>query len=257
MPGRRGTGNVRSVTTYDTIGRTYTATRATEPRYAERIWAVLGDAAPVLNVGAGTGSYERRDRPMIAVEPSSVMIAQRPAGAAPAVQGVAERLPFADGAFGGAMAVLTVHHWTDPAAGLAEMRRVTRGPIVIVGTDIAAWFRSWLGGYFHDMADLDGEITADETAALLGADRVEVLETPHDCRDGFFGAYWRRPEAYLDPIARDGISTFDRMGPDRADRFVRELADDLESGVWLDRNADLLEADSYDIGHRLVIVDGS
>jgi len=242
---------------YDTIGRTYTLTRATEPAYAARILPLLGDASPVLNVGAGTGSYEPDDREVVAVEPSAVMIAQRSAGAAPAVQGVAERLPFGDGAFDAAMGVLTVHHWSDPAAGMAELRRVTRGPIVILCTDIDAWYRTWLGRYFEDMADLNEEITDREIADLLGTDRIEVLETPHDCRDGFFAGYWRRPEAYLDPAVRAGVSTLARLDDARADRFVRELSADLESGAWYERNADVLVADEWDIGHRLVIGAGT
>jgi len=257
MPASGDAGNVGAVTRYDTIGRTYTATRATEPAYAARILAVLGDASSVLNVGAGTGSYEPTDRRVVAVEPSAVMIAQRPPGAAPVVQAVAERLPLPDDAFDAAMGVLTVHHWTDPAAGFAELRRVTRGTIVIVCTDIDAWFRSWLGHYFQDMADLHGEITDAEIAALMGTDRIEVLETPHDCRDGFFGGYWRRPEAYLDPKVRAGVSTLAALDPERAARFVRELSQDLASGAWRERFGDVLDAETWDIGHRLVIADAS
>jgi SAM-dependent methyltransferase len=241
-----------TLATYDSIGRTYAATRGTEPRYAAAIHAAL-DGDPVLNVGAGTGSYEPPGRDVVAVEPSRVMIAQRPPGAAPVVQGVAERLPFPDEAFGSAMGVLTVHHWHDPAAGLAEVRRVTRGPIAIVATDVAAWRRTWIASYFPDHLDLFGEIDAHDIAAALGTARVGVLHAPHDCRDGFFVAYWRRPEAYLDPVVRDGISWFKRVGEARTRRFVDALASDLASGRWHERNGHLLELDAYDAGHRLIV----
>ena len=241
------------MTSYDTIGRNYTRMRDTEPRYAERIWAALGDE-PILNVGAGSGSYEPPDRAVVAVEPSEVMVSQRPVGAAPAVRAVAERLPFADDTFGSTMGVLTVHHWSDPTAGLSECRRVTRGPIAVVCSDLEAWRQTWLArDYFEDFPDLSGEIDVHEIAALLGTERIEVLRTPADCRDGFLLAYWRRPEAYLDPNVRAGVSWFATVGEERTARFVEELSTDLRSGRWRERNADVLDMDDYDGMHRLVI----
>jgi SAM-dependent methyltransferase len=243
--------NVMAV--YDTIGRTYSATRATEPAYEAAIHATLGDD-PILNVGAGTGSYEPAGRDVIAVEPSAVMIAQRPPASAPVVQAIAEALPFPDDTFGSAMGVLTVHHWTDPERGLAEVRRVTRGPIALVATDVAVAARAWLlADYFPDHLDLFGEIDANRVARIVGADRVDPLTTPHDCRDGFFLAYWRRPEAYLDPAVRAGISWFATLGAERSQRFVDELDADLRSGRWHRRNGHLLALDRYDAGHRLVL----
>jgi len=194
---------------------------------------------------------------VIAVEPSSVMVAQRPVGAAPVVRAVAERLPFADHSFGSVMGVLTVHHWSDPLAGLAECRRVTRGPVAIVCSDLEAWRRTWLArDYFGDFGDLSGEIDAQEIAAALETERIEVLRVPHDCRDGFLLAYWRRPEAYLHPAIRAGISWFATVGEDRTARFVGELSADLASGRWHERNADILEMDDYDAMYRLVVAPG-
>jgi SAM-dependent methyltransferase len=239
---------------YDAIGRTYTATRQTEPRIAARIWAALGDARTVVNVGAGTGSYEPPDRDVTAVEPSAVMIAQRPPGAAPAVQASAEALPFADANFDAAMAVLTLHHWEDWRAGCAELLRVARGPAAVLSWDPAYRRRFWLGPeYFDHLVDPDAEgfPSLAEQAAALDAE-VEVVPVPWDCRDGFFSAFWRRPEAYLDPAVRAGISTLAGREPELADG-LRRLRADLESGAWARRHADLLELDELDLGYRLLV----
>src|SRR6185295_18476582 len=189
--------------------RTYTATRATDPRIAARIWHALGDARTVLNVGAGTGSYEPPDRTVTAVEPSEVMISQRPPDAAPVVQASAEELPFDTGAFDAAMAVLTLHHWGDWRAGCAELRRVARRRVVVLSWDPEYVRAMWLGPEY--LPQLVEEDTANfpklaDQAEALGANRVEVVRVPGDCSDGFLSAYWRRPEAYLDPAVRAGIS---------------------------------------------------
>jgi SAM-dependent methyltransferase len=239
---------------YDAIGRTYTATRQTEPRIAAQIWAALGDARTVVNVGAGTGSYEPPDRDVTAVEPSAVMIAQRPPGAAPAVQAGAEALPFADASFDAAMAVLTLHHWGDWRAGCAELRRVARGRVVVLSWDPAYRRRFWLGPeYFDHLVDPDAEgfPSLAEQAAALDAE-VEVVPVPWDCRDGFFSAFWRRPEAYLDPAVRAGISTLAGREAELADG-LRRLRADIESGDWARRHADLLERDELDLGYRLLV----
>src|SRR5690242_12711770 len=191
---------------YDHIGRTYSATRQTDPRIAARIWAALGDARTVVNVGAGTGNYEPPDRDVTAIEPSEVMIAQRPANAAPAVQASAERLPFADASFDAAMAVLTLHHWSDWRGGCAELRRVARDRVVVFSWDPTYRRRLWLSGeYFDDLVDEDADPfpSLDEQAAALDA-RVEVVPVPWDCEDGFFSAFWRRPDAYLRPGSARG-----------------------------------------------------
>ena len=240
---------------YDAIGRTYTATRATEPRIAARIWAALGDARTVVNVGAGTGSYEPPDRDVTAVEPSAVMIAQRPPGAAPAVQAGAEALPFADASFDAAMAVLTLHHWSDYGAGCAELRRVARDRVVVLSWDPAYVERLWLGPeYLPRIMDEDaaGFPSLAAQAAALDAE-VEVVPVPWDCRDGFMSAFWRRPEAYLDPAVRAGISTLARRTEEELAEGLARLRADLESGAWARRHADLLERDELDLGYRLLV----
>jgi SAM-dependent methyltransferase len=240
---------------YDAIGRTYTATRGTDPRIAARIWHALGDARTVVNVGAGTGSYEPPDRDVTAVEPSAVMIAQRPPGAARAVQASAEALPFDDASFDAAMAVLTLHHWSDFRAGCAELRRVARDRVVVFSWDPTYVGRMWLGPeYFPEYSreDAEGFPSLAEQAAALGAE-AEVVPIPWDCRDGFFSAFWRRPEAYLDPAVRAGISTLAKRSEDELAEGLARLRADLQSGAWARRHADLLERDELDLGCRLLV----
>lgn len=240
---------------YDRIGRTYTETRTEEPRIAARIWAALGDARTVVNVGAGTGSYEPRDREVTAVEPSPVMRAQRATHAAPVVDGVAEALPFADDSFDAAMGVLTLHHWSDWRAGCAELLRVARARVVVFSWDPSYADRQWLGrDYFPSMADDDNAAfpaLADQAAALEA--RVDVVPVPWDCRDGFGGAFWRRPEAYLDPVVRAGISGLAKRTDAELAEGLARLRADLDSGAWARRHADLLELDELDIGYRLLV----
>lgn len=241
---------------YDSIGATYTVTRCTEPRIAEQIWAALGDARTVLNVGAGTGSYEPPDRDVLAVEPSAIMRAQRPAGAAPCVAAAAERLPFEDQSFDAAMAVASVHHWQDPIAGLREMQRVARRVVVFThDTSDGGWrLRFWLTrDYLPEVAGLvAGRPSLTELARVIGA-RTEPVPIPWDCADGFFEAYWRRPEAYLDENVRRGVSVWARVGPEAEQRAVRSLGDDVASGRWAERNKDLVDLDAAELGLRLLI----
>lgn len=238
---------------YDAIGTTYTVTRRTDPRIAEQIWAALGDAETVVNVGAGTGSYEPADRKVLAVEPSAVMRAQRPAGAAPCVAASAERLPFADDSFDAAMAVATVHHWPDPIGGLREMQRVARR-VVVFTFDLPALSRFWLTrDYLPELiALLAGQLSAADQAREIGA-RLEPVLIPWDCVDGFPEAYWRRPEAYLDETVRRGMSIWSTVGADVERRVVQQLGKDLASGRWLERNRDLVDAEEADLGLRLLI----
>jgi ubiquinone/menaquinone biosynthesis C-methylase UbiE len=239
---------------YDTIGVTYTATRRTEPRIAAQVWAALGDARSVLNVGAGTGSYEPSDREVTAVEPSAVMRAQRPAGAAPCVAATAESLPFEDQSFDAAMAIATVHHWHDPIAGLLEMRRVARRVVVFTcDTTDRSWRRRfWLTRDYLLEVGASRVGLATELARAIGA-RIEPVLIPWDCADGFFEAYWRRPEAYLDENVRRGISVWATVGPDAEERAVRSLREDLASGWWAERNRDLLDLEAAELGLRLLI----
>jgi SAM-dependent methyltransferase len=241
---------------YDTIGATYSVTRRTEPRIAAQVWAALGDARTVLNVGAGSGSYEPAGRDVTAVEPSAVMRAQRPAGAAPCVDATAESLPFQDQSFDAAMAVATIHHWQDPVAGLREMRRVARRVVVFThDTTETGWLhRFWLTrDYLPEFADLlIGRPSLTELARAIGA-RIEPVLIPWDCADGFFEAYWRRPEAYLDENVRRGVSGWARVGPEAEERAVRSLRADLASGRWAQRNRDLADLEAAELGLRLLI----
>jgi SAM-dependent methyltransferase len=241
---------------YDTIGATYTVTRRTEPRIATRVWAALGDAHTVLNVGAGTGSYEPPGRDVTAVEPSALMRAQRLADAAPCVAAVAESLPFEDQSFDAAMACSTVHHWQDPIAGLREMRRVARRVVVFTfdGTDTGWRRRFWLTrDYLPEVsALLLGRPSLSEQAHAIGA-HVEPVLIPWDCADGFFEAYWRRPEAYLDDRVRRGVSVWTKVGPDAERRAVHTLRDDLVSGRWAERNGDLVDLEAAELGLRLLV----
>jgi SAM-dependent methyltransferase len=241
---------------YDTIGGAYAVTRRTEPRIAARVWAALGDARTVLNVGAGTGSYEPPGRDVTAVEPSAVMRAQRPAGAAPCVDAAAESLPFADQSFDAAMAFSTVHHWQDPIAGLREMRRVARRVVVFTHDSSAnGWHRRfWLSrDYLPEVAGfLVGRPSLTEQARAIGA-RIEPVFIPWDCADGFFEAYWRRPEAYLNDHVRRGVSVWARVGPEVEQRAVGNLRADLASGQWAERNSDLLALDAAELGLRLLV----
>lgn len=245
---------------YDRIGSTYATYRRPDPRISAAIETALGDATNVLDVGAGTGSYELGTRRYVGVEPSRVMLTQRAHDAAPAVQGVAERLPFPHGTFDATMAILTVHHWPDATAGLAEVRRVTRGPIVVLTWDAEQFADTfWLvRDYLPESALQELPlVTLTRVQSLLGPCRVEPVMVPHDCTDGFFAAYWRRPERYLDPGVRASISGLALLDPTVVDRMVTELGDDLARGRWHERHGDLLDLDSYDHGYRLVIADGA
>jgi SAM-dependent methyltransferase len=241
---------------YDTIGATYTATRRTEPRIAAQLWAALGDARTVLNIGAGTGSYEPPDRDVTAVEPSALMRGQRPPGAAPCVAAVADGLPFANQSFDAAMAFATIHHWKDPIAGLREMRRVARRLVIFThDTSDAGWLhRFWLTrDYLPEVADLlVGRPSLAELGSVIGA-RIEPVPIPWDCADGFFEAYWRRPEAYLDDRVRRGVSVWTKVGPDAEERAVRGLREDLASGRWAERNRDLVALGEAELGLRLLV----
>ncbi len=209
----------------------------------------------VVNVGAGTGSYEPTERRVVAVEPSRVMIAQRPLGSSPAVQGVAEHLPFASDSFDAALAVLTIHHWSDPPRGLAELKRVARRVVILtIDPEVARSF--WLTAeYFPEIGDWDAAhlMGIEAVGGVLGGATVHAVRVPHDCHDGFLAAFWRRPESYLDPEVRAGISTFSMIGARERERGLRLLADDLASGAWAARHAGLQDLDALDAGYRLVV----
>ncbi|ADG73254.1 Methyltransferase type 11 [Cellulomonas flavigena DSM 20109] len=244
---------------YERQGRGYAALRRTEPRIAARVHAALGDARTVLDVGAGSGSYEPADRWVLAVEPSAAMRAQRPAGAAPALDATAEHLPFDDDAFDAAMAMVTIHQWPDVDRGLRELRRVSRGPVVVLTHDAPALRRFWLAEYFPDVVALDEtrfptiDHVVDVLAAAGGTVRVDVVPIPRDCVDGFGEAFWARPEAYLRAEVRGATSGFVLADQAAVQRGVERLAADLESGAWDRAHGHLREQDEYAGAMRLVV----
>jgi SAM-dependent methyltransferase len=242
---------------YDVIGRVYARHRRPDPRISAQIEAALGDARTVLDVGAGTGSYEPRHRVVVAVEPSEVMIAQRPQGSAPAVRSVAESLPFAPGSFDAVLAVLTVHHWRNPRVGLAEMARVGRR-VVVLHFDPAVHNRFWLFSDYvpecNSLASARGLDDA-EVAREIGATRTEIVPVPRDCIDGFNWAYWNRPHGYLDPEARACMSGLALLDHGMVAARMELLRSDLADGTWHRRHGHLLALDSVDAGLRLVVRD--
>jgi SAM-dependent methyltransferase len=244
------------VADYEEIGRDYTHARRTDPRIAERIFQALGDASSVLNVGAGTGSYEPPDRDVLAVEPSLVMRSQRSPNAAPCIDARAEALPFPDKSFDAALAVLADHHWRDPIAGLQEMRRVARR-VVVFQWDDAEIERFWLVRDYllpEYRALAVGRPTLRERARAIEA-CMEPVPIPFDVVDGFFHAYWRRPSEYLREPVRRGSSVWARVGEATERRVVTALAKDLDSGAWTNRNAELLDLESIDLGARLLVAE--
>jgi SAM-dependent methyltransferase len=245
---------------YDRIGRSYALSREPDPRIAARVRRALGDARTVLNVGAGAGAYEPPDLDVLAVEPSAVMIAQRPPGSAPVLEACAERIPLPDDSVDAAMTILSDHHWTDRAAGLRELRRVARRRVVLLNADPAVVCAFWLSReYLPSFANLIPErwrhagAWERELEEHLGPIVTEVVPVPRDCRDGFYAAYWRRPEAYLSPEIRDNISVF-RLLPEADVRdAVDRLAADLADGSWYERHHELTTLDELDVGMRIAV----
>lgn len=243
---------------YERIGRVYAQTRREDPRLARRIHAVLGDAVTVVNVGAGTGSYEPRDRYVVAIEPSDVMAAQRPSELAPAIRASAGELPLRDQSVDAAMAVLTIHHWDEERErGVRELRRVARGPVAILTIDPHVSARMWLeADYLREVAELDYRIfpPIDVIAGWLGGTvKSEIVEIPHDTPDWTLMSFWAHPERVLDPVARASTSGFARMPEDVVERVVRAVEEDLSSGAWDRRNGHLRGLDAFDAGLRLVV----
>jgi SAM-dependent methyltransferase len=241
---------------YDRISGGYTGGRRPDRRIAAVIWQALGRAASVVNVGAGTGSYEPADRLVVAVEPSPVMAAQRGAGSAPCVRATAEALPFTDSAFGAAMSVLSLHHWADKGAGLAELRRVSRGPVVLFGGFDRQLNTSW---WLHDYFPATRALVSGRTyppgllAVALGPVTLIPVPIPADCADGFEAAYWRRPAAILDPAVWRATSALALISDSDRNAGLARLAADLASGAWRSRYGQLLDLDELDLGYRVVV----
>jgi SAM-dependent methyltransferase len=236
---------------YDQIGTGYRAARREDPRLARLILDALADSQSIVNVGAGTGSYEPKGRFVLAVEPSNEMVRQRPPLAAPVVRGVAEALPLRDRTASASLAILTVHHWSDQDAGLSELCRVARDRVVILTWDPEAKSFWLMQDYFPEFLEVDRRRCPSIASVASRLTDAEVIPVPipHDCQDGFLGAYWRRPAAYLDAGIRSGISSFAQcadLSP------LRRLERDLESGEWEARYASILRAEELDLGYRIV-----
>ena len=241
---------------YGTIGRDYARYRQPDPRIAAAIARALGLSTTVLNVGAGAGSYEPRDRNVTAIEPSASMRAQRPSDLSSAIDGTAEHLPFADNSFDASMATFSVHQWSDLAAGLREMRRVTTGPVVILSCDPEALDRFWLAEYAPEVIATEARRypAPAEIARLLGGRvAIDPVPIPLDCTDGFGEAYYGRPEALLDPGARLANSAWSFVGPEVHARFEAQLREDLQSGTWDARHPGLRTLAEFDGSLRLIV----
>ena len=240
-------------TLYDNIGRGYAGRRQSDPRIGTAIASSLAGCETILNVGAGTGSYEPQGGIVIAVEPSRTMIAQRPLGAAPVVQACAEALPFQNDSFDAVLGILTVHHWKDQAKGFAECSRVARSRVVFLTNDFNVCEKFWLFDYLPELLRADRHIFPSVARFEDAFESVETITVPvpADCLDGFLGAYWRRPSAYLDPIVRDSISTFSKIG--NIDTELADLQRDIDSGAWAKRYSHLQDLTELDLGYRLVI----
>jgi len=241
------------VALYDSIGQGYNRLRRPDARIAHVITRALGEARSIVNVGAGTGSYEPLDRAVVAVEPSLTMIRQRPPQAAAVLRGSASDLPFRAHQFDAALAVLTLHHWPDLRRGLRELRRVSRRVVLLTWDPQGPEF--WLTHYLPEILALDRPIFPTMEwlrRELGGAVTVENIPIPHDCVDGFLGAYWRRPASYLDAEVRAAISTFARFDPSGG---LAQLRQELASGAWEQRYANLLTQTELDLGYRLVTAD--
>lgn len=239
---------------YETIGAGYAASRQADPRIADQVLDAIDDAATVINVGAGSGNYEPEDRRTLAVEPSPTMLAQRP-GTVPAVRAVAEHLPVADDRFEVATAIFTIHHWTDRAAGLRELGRVARRQVCLV-YDTEVTFQMWLLDYFPELATAPWEADAPDAEAIgqhLSVDEVRTVWVPPDCTDGFTGAFWNRPEHYLDPAVQAAMSTLARLDPEIRAAGTARLADAIGSGAWDRDHGHLRTAERFDMGYRLVL----
>ncbi len=240
---------------YETIGQTYTSTRQADPRIANQVLRALNSARSVLNVGAGAGNYEPVDVRIVAVDPSVTMLRQRTAGHGPVVLGVASHLPFQDGTFDVAMGTFTLHHWPELGAGLREVRRVSRQQVFLMYEPSFA-SRMWIVEYFPEIMDLPQERRApsvDDLGQYLNITDVQVVPVPHDCSDGFGGAYWARPEVYLQPDVQAGMSMLAALDPDIRDVGTARLRASLESGDWDRRYGHLRFQNEADLGYRLVI----
>jgi SAM-dependent methyltransferase len=243
---------------YDSIGHGYAITRREDPRLRALILAALGEARSVVNVGAGAGAYEPRGRFVVAIEPSEVMVAQRSRVGAPVLRALADRLPLRDGSVDTSMAILSLHHWDEQQKqGVRELRRVARGPVVLLTCDAEVSGAMWLmADYLPEVADLDRRTfpSMERLSAWLGGrTRVDVVPIPRDVCDWMLMSFWAHPERVLDVAARNATSGFARMPPEVVQRVVTAVERDLDNGAWVARHGHLRGLDAYDAGLRLVV----
>ena len=241
---------------YGQIGTGYARIRQPDPRIAAQFHAAFGDAKTVLNVGAGAGSYEPTDRIVTAVEPSASMRAQRPPHLTAAVDATADTLPFEDDSFDASMASVTIHQWPNLEAGLAGMRRVTTGPVVILTFDPVPPLHWWIQDYVPELLEVEAKRmpAIDRVAAAIGeVSEVQKVLVPNDCIDGFGQAFFGRPERMLDPEVRRAMSAWSFVAPEVVERFVTALSADLESGAWDEKYGSFRTLETFDVGMRLVI----
>lgn len=243
-------------TDYSAIAADYANVRRPDPRIGAQLAAALGDARTVINMGAGTGSYEPTDRHVVAVEPAAEMRARRDLALPPAIDATADALPFDDDAFDAALAVFTIHHWPDLERGLAEVRRVTHGPVVIMTADPEALADLWLAEYapeFHQTERARYPDLARIAAALGGSLDIRPLRIPLDCTDGFADAFYGRPEAMLDAAVRNAQSAWSFVDAEAQSRFTERLRADLDSGAWDERHGHLRTQPELEASIRILI----
>ncbi|TGD76241.1 class I SAM-dependent methyltransferase [Mangrovimicrobium sediminis] len=239
-------------TIYDSMGVNYSVRRCTDPQIFLQLYAELEGATRIVNIGAGTGSYEPADIPLVAVEPSQEMISQRHPSAHPVEQAFAESLPFENESFSHAMTILSMHHWHDRAAAYREINRVATEKFVAITWDPNAE-PFWLTrDYFPEMYALDRRNFPglEELRACFDDVESAPLLIPAQCEDGFLAAFWRRPKAYLSSQVRQSISSFSKLHP--APDGLRRLAADLASGAWAEKNRSILEEPYLDVGYRII-----
>jgi SAM-dependent methyltransferase len=242
---------------YDEHGKQYSGQRKTEPAIAAYIERALGDAKTVLNVGAGSGSYEPENRYVIAVEPSLAMRAQRlQNGKTPAIIASGDNLPFDDQSFDATTAFVTIHHWPDMRKGLQELRRVTRGQVIVMTFDPEALDRFWNAEYFPEVIDVEKQRypTIQFIVDALGGNcEVWEVPVPFDCADGFQEAFYGRPEAFLQSEVRRAQSAWGFISAEQQENIVKRLAEDLQSGEWDRKYGHFREEPFFTCALRLVI----
>ena len=237
---------------YDDIGNNYSVTRCTDPKIAKQLYDELQGATRIVNIGAGTGSYEPENIELVAVEPSAVMISQRKAGSHRVEQAFAEKLPFENSSFSHAMTVLSMHHWENRARAFNEINRVTTEKFVAITWDPKSE-PFWLTrDYFPEIYEMDKLIfpNLEELNEYFDEVTIRPLQIPSDCKDGFLTAFWKRPEAYLSPNVRQAMSPFSKVK--NLAEGLQKLEDDLASGVWARNNQAILDASYLDVGYRLI-----